>query len=110
MKLDPLFGVISFDPIQIFQEIEMPPRSPEFPVRDRFEPNGLLLPNNSANLFIFNGAERIGRQLTPLPLFPGFFNPGRPQKTADLIRPKRSPFCVFTCHALASFRCSTRRR
>src|SRR5262249_20942546 len=84
-ELDSLLGFIQLDAVEHAQEIEMPPRAPEFAVGCELEP-GLLLPGDDLiNLAVFDGLELSCRDISFLAVGACFLQGLRTQQTADMI-------------------------
>ena len=84
-ELDSLVDLDEFDTVELAQEIHMPPGPPEFAVGDRLEADLLLLGDDLADFFVFDGGEAIGGNGACLMLGAGFLEAGSPQEGTDMI-------------------------
>ena len=84
-ELDSLVDVDEFDTVELAQEIHMPPGPPEFAVGDRLEADLLLLGDDLADFFVFDGGEAIGGNGAGMMLGAGFLEAGGPQQGTDMI-------------------------
>src|SRR5258707_10907685 len=80
---------IAFDAIKAPQEIEMPPRAAEFPVRYGFQAALFLLADDALDFAVFDGGQLGGGNLSPRTSCAGVLEGGRAQQAPDMIGAER---------------------
>jgi hypothetical protein len=73
------------------QEVEVPPGAPELAVRDRFQPDRFLLPDDVADGAVLDIRQFVAPDPSLRSGGAGCLEFRRPQQAADLIGPKRRP-------------------
>ena len=89
-EMDTLAGLIHFDAIEAFIEIEMPPGPAEFAVGREPEPDLFLLPDDFLDLAIFHRLQCVGGQLTLGVFGARILQRGRTQQAADMVGAERA--------------------
>src|SRR5215510_468361 len=82
------------DAVESPEEVQMPPGTAEFPIRDRLQADLLLLPDDAFDLPVLDFFQLCRRYLAASPLLTRFFKSSGPQQASHMICTKRRFFSL----------------